>query len=184
MEPTRRSWLRATLWIGFFLAAVWLWFSFDLRISLRPADSAPQASPLFLSRLDGSSLTLADLRGQVVVLNLWASWCGPCRREIPSLQRIQRDLGPRGLVVLGLNIESLPPERLGHLARELGATYPIVLPAAALGGTFEPPPVVPHTWLVDRAGRVRASRSGWVSERHLRAACEQLLDEDQRTPVF
>jgi thiol-disulfide isomerase/thioredoxin len=117
-------------------------------------------------------------RGDVVVLNLWASWCPPCRAEIPRLNRLERELSARGLVVLGVNAEELPLAGLGETAQKLGIAYPVALPLSPLTGALRPNGTMPQTWLIDRRGRVRASVVGLVSERALRSACERLLRED------
>ena len=124
--------------------------------------------------LDGRHLDLAALRGSVVLVNIWASWCGPCREEIPLLQRTQQQLGPRGLRVIGIATRDGPvaarallaelgggPESLvdpdGHLAVEWGATG------------------VPETFLVDRTGVVRARCWGEVTQQWLQDTVEPLL---------
>ena len=123
-------------------------------------------------------MTLSELRGRVVLVNLWASWCGPCRAELPALNRIAGELGPDGLVVVGLNIESLSRQAMEDIRHEWGIAYPVTLPLAPLDGTpWAGEGVIPHTWLVDRAGRLRASHSGRVSERSLRVACRRLVAE-------
>lgn len=172
-----RGWIRAALWIGLAGAALWLVFSQSNRIRLVEPDAAPRASELLFAEIDGRGFSLEDLRGEVVLVNLWAGWCAPCRAEVPRLRRLHRDFGERGLVVLGVSVEELPPGRLIELTRELGIDYRVVLPGGPLQGTFRTEGVIPHTWLVDRAGRVRGSHSGLFTERSVRRACEKLLAE-------
>jgi thiol-disulfide isomerase/thioredoxin len=154
--------------VGLALVALLFWMS-QTTIAVRPANRAPQASSLELRDLDGRELSLAGLRGKVVLINLWASWCGPCRSEI--------ELGPRGLVVLGINVEELAPGRVADLGAELGIDYPIAQLAGPLAGTFADEGVLPQSWLIDRRGRVRATQVGWAPERAFRRACERLLQE-------
>ena len=177
MDDRPRSWIRTAVWLAVVLALAWVWFLYNARLVVRPAQSAPAASELRLRTPEGADLDLADYRGKVVVVNLWASWCGPCRAEIPGLSRLYAELGDRGLVVLGVNVESLGLERVGELQRELGVAYPAGVASRALSGTFTDPRVLPYTWLVDRQGRVRASRGGLLTESSLRRACRKLLDE-------
>jgi thiol-disulfide isomerase/thioredoxin len=147
----------------------------DLRVV--PPDRAPQASPLTLRGADGTTFDLASLRGRVVLVNLWAGWCGPCRREIPRLARIQRRFAERGLVVVGVNVEDIGPGEVALAARRLGISYRTAQPAAALAGTFAGEGVLPQTWLIDREGRVRGAHAGLASEASLAAACAELLDQ-------
>ena len=177
-----RSRLRSVLWLAVIAAVVLLWLNTARRLELRPAARSPSASALALIDTQGIPIGLEDYRGKVVLLNLWATWCAPCRREIPLLARLHRELGPRGLVVLGINVEQPPPENLPAFAREWGIDYPILFPAGPLAGSFEPSGVIPHSWLIDRQGKVRASHAGLASASSLRVACLELLEESARSP--
>lgn len=165
------------LWLGAAAALIWFWYQGNLAVHVRPAKGSPQATLLPMRDLEGNAVSLAALRGRVVLLNHWASWCGPCRTEIPALSRLARDLGPSGLVVLGLNSEELAPTRLARLASELGIDYEVVRPAGPLSGTFAGEGVLPQTWIVDASGRVRVSHAGLASAGSLKRACERLLAE-------
>jgi thiol-disulfide isomerase/thioredoxin len=157
--------------------AIWLWAGYGGRVRLTPAEEAPRATALALRDLEGNVVLLESLRGSVVVVNLWADWCGPCRVEMRRLQRLEIALRARGLVVLGVNVEDLGAEALNRVVAERGVGYTIAVPAGPLEGTFEPAGVLPQTWVIDRAGRVRASVLGLVGESGLRRACERLLSE-------
>lgn len=114
--------------------------------------------------LDGGVFDLAAHRGSVVLMNVWASWCAPCRDEIPELDAAARALGPRGLVVVGVNTQDTPESARRFLAEVSGAVgYPSVDDStgrvAVDWGTFG----VPESFLVDRDGTVRARMVGEVS---------------------
>ena len=173
----RRRWIRNTWWAGLLLAAVWLFYVQSTRVHVIPAGEATPADPLFVLGVDGRMIDLADHRGKVVVVNLWASWCAPCRSEIPAFSRTQAALRDRGLWVLGINVEDLPIEQVAELQRELGMTFSGAVPHRPLGGTFVPAGKIPQTWLIDRQGRVRANHVGMITESALRKACLRLLDE-------
>ncbi|MGE0044590.1 MAG: TlpA family protein disulfide reductase [Hyphomonadaceae bacterium] len=117
---------------------------------------------------EGQPRTLADFRGRVVVLNLWASWCAPCRREMPTLARLQREMGPRGVAVLAVTIDR---EGDRALARELlgeysdGALPYYEDPRSAMGFAIGAPGL-PTTLIIDREGREVARLAGgadWAS---------------------
>lgn len=114
----------------------------------------PQAPPFVLPRLDiDGTLDLASLRGKVVVINFWASWCIPCREEARALEATWQRYRDRGVVVLGVNVQDLTPEALRFL-RDTKTTYPAVRDKdntvyRAYGLTG-----VPETFFVDRAGRI------------------------------
>jgi thiol-disulfide isomerase/thioredoxin len=126
---------------------------------------------------DASELALEAFRGKVVVLNLWASWCAPCRAEIPRLNRLAAE-GHEDLVVVGVNVEGLDGGRLAGLMGELGIDYVVASPTAELGGSFAWNGLLPFTWLIDKGGRVRAAHGGLPAEHALRRACETLLGEE------
>jgi peroxiredoxin len=92
-------------------------------VGIQKGDVAPDFS---LSMLDGGAQNLRDFRGQVVVLNFWASWCSPCRAETPDLQVTYTELRDKGLVVLGVN-QGEPHERVRDFVEEFGLSYPILL---------------------------------------------------------
>ena len=178
MDPGQRRRIRSYLWIGLLAGAVWLWYSASQRIRLLPPDGAVTASPVALVDHTGAVVDWGELAGRVVVVNLWASWCAPCRSEAEGLARLDQALGHEGVEILGINAEALEPDRLAAVRQDWDMPYRVASPSQSLvGSTFEGEGVVPHTWLVDRQGRVRASRAGWVSSKNLEAAVRPLLAE-------
>jgi len=168
-----------TAWIVVATVVVWLvWAGAARRIPLRSADRAEPAAPLSLLDSTERTIALEELRGQVVLLQLWADWCAPCRKESPRLTRLQHELADRGLVVLGLNADGLPPEELARIRADWGMDYRVGSATRPLDETaYRGRGVVPHHWLIDRRGRLRASRAGTLSEGALRASLRKLLDE-------
>ena len=156
--------------------ALWLWYGYFNGVRLSPPDRSPAATALQLFDTDGNEVVLKSLRGRVVVLNVWASWCPPCRTEIPRLNRLAASAGG-DLVVLGANVEDFDADRLARLRDELGIDYRVVRAPDGFSGTFAWDGRLPYTWLIDRQGRVRAGHGGLPVERSLRRACERLLQE-------
>ena len=119
------------------------------------ATAAPQPlPPLTFETLDGQPASLADFAGKVVVLNLWATWCAPCREEMPSLDRLQARFADRDLVVLALSVDRAGPERVQKFLDEVGVTHLHVYrdPKAAATRAVRVPGL-PATILVDRKGQ-------------------------------
>lgn len=118
-----------------------------------PADGTP--APAFeLPRRGGGTVTLAGLRGQVVMVNFWASWCGPCRAEFPVLDQLYRKYAPLGFTLLAVNVE---PDA-GDAERFLAATpvsFPIAFDADSRVANAYGVSAMPTTVLIDRHGRLR-----------------------------
>ena len=116
---------------------------------------AEEAPALALKDLRGRAVRLGDYRGKVVLLNFWATWCPPCRAEIPELVRWQKQFAGRGLQVVGV---THPPERRARVrrfARRLGVNYPVALGTRKAARAFGVGEVLPVTIVIDREGRVR-----------------------------
>ncbi len=178
-HPTRsrHPWLRQSAWVLLVVAVVVALQYNRTAIRLVPADQAPPAGELTVRDAEGRTHVLRDRRGEVVLVNLWASWCGPCRKEVPRLSRLHAKLGPEGLTIWAINAESFEGPELRRVAAELGIDYPAVTVVGELGAALAGGEVLPFTWLIDRHGRLRASHGGLVSETSLRRACRKLLDE-------
>jgi thiol-disulfide isomerase/thioredoxin len=92
---------------------------------LRPWSGPAGAPPIDLLRPDGLPLSLRDLRGKVVLVNFWATWCEPCIAEMPSLQRLRALLGTESFEILGVNFQE-GPARIGAFVERTGVSFPIV----------------------------------------------------------
>jgi peroxiredoxin len=114
----------------------------------------PHAPAIDLLRTDGTLLSLADLRGKVVLVNFWATWCEPCVTEMPSLQRLRDTLGPQGLEVLAVNYQE-GPARIDAFAQKLGLSLPIVRDTDGSVAKAWNARIFPASYVVDRNGRIR-----------------------------
>lgn len=126
--------------------------------------------------LGGRSVRLRDFRGRVVLLNFWATWCAPCREEMPALETLARELGPRGLAVVGVNfMES--KGKVEVFVKEHGLRFPILLDADGRVSERYQVFALPVTFLVDRRGMLVATVLGirdWTGP-DARAYLDQLL---------
>lgn len=145
---------------------------------LTPATQRGPARNLDLTTIDGRPWQLRDYRGEVVVLNLWATWCAPCRSETPTLIRLSQQLGSRGLRVVGVSLDTGTDrgDRVRSFAASYGIPYPLALPdpLTQLDQAVEG---VPTTMLFDRQGRLALTYIGAAEERTLRREAESLLAE-------
>lgn len=115
-----------------------------------------QAAPaLVVPQLDGKTFELARERGKVVIVNFWATWCSPCRAEMPLLDSFYQRYRARGLVLIGVSVDDAQDRaEVMRVMHQYG--YPAALAASATVNGFGPPLAVPMTWIVDRTGTVRA----------------------------
>lgn len=152
-DPIYRScaWLRYPIWIVA-AAALWLISAFG------PSSAAPEigkaAPALVVTALNGRTFDLAKLKGKVVLVNYWATWCAPCRKEMPKLDAFYQRYHDRGLEIIGISIDF---DRDLDKARRVaqGVSYPTALAKAVTDDGFGKPKGVPITWIIDRDGKVR-----------------------------
>ena len=151
----------------------------NLGVTRYAVGQRPQIPELAGTTLDGTSLEVKSLRGQVVVLNAWASYCEPCRTESPALARVAKQTAALGVRFVGLDEQDrADPARA--FAASAGATYPELVDAdGALLGSLRlvPPSAVPSTLVLDRAGRVAARVIGAVDGTTLDALVRALAAE-------
>jgi thiol-disulfide isomerase/thioredoxin len=136
--------------------------------------------------LDGRSLSLESSRGNVVVLNVWQSTCGPCRKEAPELVAAHQALSGRGVRFYGLDVNEANKDAATGYERKFGIAYPSFVDDGgrsllALRGAVAPN-VVPTTVILDRQGRIAVRFTGPVTQTTLTDAVEELLTEDSSSP--
>ena len=141
--------------------------------SLAPADS--QRAPDF-SRptMDGGTFRLSDYRGEVVVLNFWATWCSPCRKEIPAFVNMQRALGDDGVQFVGVALDRGGFDAVRPFAEEMGINYPLIIDDGTIARQYGGVPTVPTTFVIGPDGIVEGYAPGLVTEVLLRPELERL----------
>jgi cytochrome c-type biogenesis protein len=130
--------------------------------------------------LEGQPFRVASLRGQVVILNFWATWCGPCRAEIPEFNEMLREHGGRGLAVVGVTSHDTP-EQVREFQKDIGQNYTVLFGASDTPDRFNNGPGLPVTYVLDREGRVREKIFGPRTRAEFEALVGPLLDEAPAT---
>ncbi|MEI9979553.1 MAG: TlpA disulfide reductase family protein [Edaphobacter sp.] len=177
MPAALQRWIRygiAALAFGV-VAAAW---HYGTRQSggIRPASERRAMPDLMMTELNGETWKLAEHRGQVVLVNFWATWCGPCWEETPGLIRLSQELGPKGLAIVGVAIDEGGPEKITKFVKDFGVPYPVVRPERMSQMEYGMEGV-PTTVLVDREGRVAKTYVGAVRQTDFATDVETLLAE-------
>jgi peroxiredoxin len=153
MHSSNRRLILAALVAGAVLVAL----PFAARSAVAPRATAPDFT---LRQIEGPNLRLAEQRGSVVLVNFWATWCGPCRVEMPHLNRLYDKYRGAGFVLLGVNIDD-DPAAAKALAGKLGLKFPVLLDTdKKVVGAYDLN-AMPATVLIDRDGRVRHLHRGY-----------------------
>lgn len=151
--------VRRGLWLlAAFAGIALLWLG---RGDYTPADAGRIAPAYRAPSIDGDTVDLADLRGSVVILNVWATWCRPCVAEMPALQRLHEQLGPDGLSIVAVSVDNAalvmgdPAAAVRSFVREYGITFPVLLDPETRIESAYPVAGLPVTYIIDRDGRIR-----------------------------
>ncbi|HEX6834995.1 MAG TPA: TlpA disulfide reductase family protein, partial [Polyangia bacterium] len=120
-----------------------------------------QRAPEFsLPSLSGSTVALSSMRGKVVLIDFWAQWCEPCKKELPQLDRLAKEYAGKGVVVVAVNIDK-QKENAERMVKQLGVSLPVLLdPAGSVAATYDLPKM-PTSFLVDKKGIVRFVHEGF-----------------------
>ena len=123
--------------------------------------SAPDFS---LSTLDGQSVKLSDYRGKAVLLNFWATWCGPCKVEMPWFVDLQKQYGSQGLQIIGVAMDDSGKDAIDKFAKEMGVNYLILQGKEAVGDAYGGVLGLPTTFFIDRNGKIIDSNAGLIGK--------------------
>ena len=135
------------------------------------------APPVTLDMLDGKALPLHQLTGQVVLVNFWATWCPPCRAELPGLESVYESKHADGFTIVGVSMDQISRAQVASFLQEHGIQYPIAMATPDVVAAFGGVNSFPTSFLLDRQGRVRYTVHGMFATPTLRAAVNRLLAE-------
>jgi peroxiredoxin len=128
-----------------------------------PAIAPAAAAPDFTLRtMSGPNMRLAEQRGRVVMVNFWATWCGPCRQEMPQLDRLYQKYKSSGFMLLGVNVDD-DTRKAADVAGKLGVSFPVLLDTDKAVSKLYDLSTMPSTVLIDRDGKVRYVHRGYLT---------------------
>ncbi len=138
--------------------------------------AAGERAPDFnLENFAGGRTRLSDHRGEVVLLNFWATWCPPCVKEIPDFVKLYDRYRERGLVILGLSVDRNPQSVLPAFIKRHKINYPVLLDDGRVAGDYGGITGIPTTFLIDREGIIRGRYVGYRPKRVFEEAIKELL---------
>ena len=140
---------------------------------LKQASVAPDFS---LESLDGKTMHLSDLRGKAVLLNFWATWCGPCKIEMPWFVEFQNQYGSQGLQVVGVAMDDASKEDIGKFAKDMGVNYPVLIGKESVGDQYGGVAALPETFLIGRDGKIVDKIIGLKGKAEIEAAVKKALN--------
>jgi thiol-disulfide isomerase/thioredoxin len=170
-----------TLVIVAFAVALMLYVGFHTarrsHSSFAPRLTQSSLAPDFsLEALDGKTMRLSDLRGKAVLLNFWATWCGPCKIEMPWFVELQNQYAGQGLQIVGVAMDDASKEDIGKFAKDMGVNYPILIGKESVGDQYGGVPALPESFLIGRDGKIVDKIIGLRGKAEIEDAIKKALD--------
>ena len=128
-----------------------------------------------LQSLDGKTVRLSDFRGKPVVLNFWATWCGPCKIEMPWFVDLQKQYGPAGLQFLGVAMDDASTKDIAEFAESMKVNYPILIGKESVGDAYGGVQFLPETFYIDRNGKVVDKAFGLKGRGEIEDAIKKIM---------
>jgi thiol-disulfide isomerase/thioredoxin len=158
-QPTHGGRNPLALVVAAVVAAGMLYFGFHMaRRSGTPHPSVlgyeTPAPDFTLQSLDGKPVSLSDLRGKAVLLNFWATWCAPCKIEMPWFIELQKQYGTQGLQIVGVAMDDSSKEDIEKFAKDMGVNYPVLLGKESVGDAYGGVPALPESFFIGRDGKI------------------------------
>ena len=168
------------------IAAAMLYFGFHM--ARRSGSDGPSilgkstpAPDFTLEQLNGGNLKLSDLRGKAVLLNFWATWCGPCKIETPWLVEMQNQYGNQGLQVIGVAMDDSGKDEISKFAKDMGVNYPVLLGKEAVGDAYGGVPALPESFFIGRDGKIVDRIIGLKGKAEIEDAIKKALNTEAAT---
>ncbi|MFQ6070696.1 MAG: TlpA disulfide reductase family protein [Candidatus Aminicenantales bacterium] len=162
-------------WILFTLILILLMLSL---FSCSKKELSPVTAPDFsLQDLEGKTISLSDYRGKVVFLNFWATWCAPCKAEIPGLVEMYEKYREKGMEIIGVSVDRLGAKPLISFAQEYRINYPVIIATQRLVDDYRPGRFIPVTVIIDKEGKIRKKHIGFMSKETIENYFLQLQGE-------
>ncbi len=142
-------------------------------------ENDPLKAPEFtLKELRGTMISLSTYKGKIIFLNFWATWCPPCRAEIPGFIEIFNEYKEKGLQIIGVSVDEISPEKVLEFVNEYRVNYPVVMGTPELYSSYKPGRAIPVTFIIDKEGMIRHKHIGYMDKDTLKNYFNQLNSEN------
>jgi cytochrome c-type biogenesis protein len=163
-----------------FVVALMLYFGFHQArrsgVAGAKLTGAAVAPDFSLESLDGKTVRLSDLRGKAVLLNFWATWCGPCKVEMPWFVDLQNQYGSQGLQIVGVAMDDASKEDISKFAKDMGVNYPILIGKESVGDQYGGVPALPESFVITRDGKIMDKIIGLRGKSDIEDAIKKALN--------
>jgi cytochrome c biogenesis protein CcmG/thiol:disulfide interchange protein DsbE len=155
---------------------VWLIFTSAIGAALRVED--PVAPAFKLKDIKGNNVFLSDYKGKVIFLNFWATWCPPCRAEIPDFIEAYDELNEKGLEIIGISLDVGGIQKVRSFVKNNKMNYPVVMGSQKVVDDYKPGEFIPTTIIIDRQGRIKHKHVGIMSKKMIERFFKE-IDQDK-----
>lgn len=157
------------------VTTVFVLFSLLLVNNAMSDDSGYPSAPEFtLEDLNGNTHALADYEGKVIFLNFWATWCPPCRQEIPGFLELYDQYNEDGMVILGISLDRKGESVVSSFAEKYEISYPLIMADQDIMEAYQPGQYIPATIVIDKEGRIRERHVGYLAKEDMEKMFLQL----------
>ncbi len=140
-------------------------------------NNSSQAPDFTVKDLKGREISLSNYSGKVVFLNFWATWCKPCKAEIPDFIEAYKQYKDKGMEIIGISVDRISPKSVLKFAEQYKINYPVVMSTNKIQNDYEPGPYVPTTIIIDQEGKIRHRHIGYMSKEKLKGYFLKLTEE-------
>jgi peroxiredoxin len=137
----------------------------------------PDAPNFVLKDLKGNDVSLSACKGKVIFLNFWATWCPPCRREIPGFVEAYNEYKDKGMAIIGISLDETGRDSVLKFAESFKINYPVVMGTAKIVRDYQPGHFIPATIVIDKNGKIRDKHVGYMDKATLKSYFLKLTEE-------
>ena len=142
-----------------------------------PGDDYPQAPEFTLEDLNGNKISLSDLKGKVIFLNFWATWCGPCKAEIPHFIEAYKEYKDKGMEIIGISVDRTGVKSVIKFTEKHKINYPVAMYTLDIIKDYKPGRAIPVTIIIGPNGKIRHKKVGYTEKEYLKNWFLKLIEE-------